>query len=200
MFVKLTGRKCVVVGGGPVAEGKIESLLHAGANVTIVSPGLTDSLEQLHRCGQFLWIRSRFDVSQIEGAFLVIAATSDDATNEAVYRAANDSGILCNAVDQPARCHFYFPAVAQRGALQIAVSTAGLSPSLAQRLRKHFEKEFGPEYEDWLYWLGVVRESLMQRQVSFVVRKRLLAYLASENGFDHWQAARSRKSALQEVA
>jgi precorrin-2 dehydrogenase len=200
MFVKLAGRKCVVVGGGAVAESKIENLLQAGASITVVSPELTDKLEQLERQGSFTWIRSKFYASQLDEAFLVIAATSDDATNEAVYRQADDRGILCNAVDQPPRCHFYFPAVVRRGDLQIAISTNGLSPSLAQRLRKQFEHEFGPEYEDWLRWLGVVRESLMQRNLSFATRKRLLAYIASREGLEHWLSARARESVLQEAA
>lgn len=200
MFVKLAGRKCVVVGGGPVAEGKIDSLLRAGATVTVVSPGLTQKLEQWHRRRKVLWIRGKFEPAQLDTAFLAIAATSDDSTNEAVFREADRRGVLCNAVDEPPRCHFYFPAVVQRGALQIAISTAGLSPSLAVRLRKQFENEFGPEYKEWLLWLGFVRESLMRRQIGFAKRKRLLAYVASREGFERWLAARPRQSALLEVA
>jgi len=200
MFVKLLGRKCVVVGGGTVAESKIESLLQAGANITVVSPELTNKLEQLERRGNFTWVRSKFYPSQLDGAFLVIAATSDNATNEAVFRQADGRGILCNAVDQPPRCHFYFPAVVRRGDLQIAISTNGLSPSLAQRLRKQFEREFGPEYEDWLRWLGVVRESLMQRNLSFTTRKRLLAYIASREAFEHWLSTKAGESVSQEAA
>ena len=132
MFVKLDGRRCLVVGGGPIAESKVDSLLAAGARVTVVSPALTEQLERLQRQGAFEWHAGRFEASDLQKAFLVIAATSDDATNDAVYREADRTGILCNAVDQPPRCHFYFPAVVQRGDLQIAISTAGRSPSLAR--------------------------------------------------------------------
>ena len=200
IFVKLAGRHCVVIGGGPVAESKIESLLRAGAQLTVVSPELTDRLERMERHGLFLWKRGRFEPSHLDGAFLVIAATSDDATNEAVYREADRRGILCNAVDEPPRCHFYFPAVVQRGALQIAISTAGLSPSLAQRLRKDLETQFGPEYSEWLQWLGAVREALMTRNVSFTSRKRLLAHLASRESFEHWLRSKQNHPELQEVA
>jgi precorrin-2 dehydrogenase/sirohydrochlorin ferrochelatase len=200
MFLKLAGRRCLVVGGGPVGESKIESLLRAGAQVTVVSPALTDRLERMERHGLFVWKRGRFDSSDLEGAFLVIAATSDDATNEAVYREADRRGILCNAVDEPPRCHFYFPAVVQRGALQIAISTAGLSPSLAQRLRKELEEEFGPEYGEWLLWLGAVREALMTRNVSFRKRRRLLARLASRESFERWLESKRQQPELQEVA
>lgn len=200
MFVKLAGRRCVVVGGGPVAESKIESLLRAGAEITVVSPGLTDRLERMERHDLFLWARRRFVSSDLDGAFLVIAATSDDATNDFVYREADRRGILCNAVDQPARCHFYYPAVVQRGDLQIAISTAGQSPSLAQRLRKELEVQFGPEYGEWVRWLGTVREALMARKLAFRTRQRLLGYLAQHESFERWRAAQQRKPELREAA
>jgi precorrin-2 dehydrogenase / sirohydrochlorin ferrochelatase len=200
MFVKLTGRNCVVVGGGAVAESKVESLLASGATVTVVSPTLSARLAQQERRGSFVWRARRFAPSDLDGAFLVIAATSDDAVNELTFREAEHRGILCNAVDQPPRCHFYFPAVVRRGALQIAVSTAGLSPSLAQRLRKELEAEFGPEYEEWLQWLGVVRQALKDRKIDFDTRKRLLAYLARRDSFERWLAARLDQLAVREAA
>lgn len=200
MFVKLDGRRCVVVGGGPIAESKVESLLAAAASVTVVSPALTEKLELLQQQGVFDWHARRFEASDLQDAFLVIAATSDDATNDAVYREADRRGILCNAVDQPPRCHFYFPAVVQRGDLQIAISTAGRSPSLAQRLRMEFETQFGPEYAEWLRWLGAVRQALMERRLAFRTRKRLLAYLARRESFERWRAAQQHKTALREAA
>lgn len=200
MFVKLTGRRCVVVGGGTVAESKVESLLASGADLTVVSPKLSAGLARQERQGSFVWSVRRFDPSDLEGAFLVIAATSNDAVNELIFREADRRGILCNAVDQPPRCHFYFPAVVRRGALQIAVSTAGLSPSLARRLRKELEAEFVPEYEEWLQWLGAVRQALMDRKIDFDTRKRLLAYLARRESFERWWDARLNHRALQEAA
>lgn len=200
MFVKLAGRRCVVVGGGIIAASKVESLLHAGADVTVVSPTLSARLEELQLEGHLAWIPRRFQPCDVKGAFLVIAATSDDSVNELVFREAERRGILCNAVDQPPRCHFYFPAVVRRGALQIAISTNGLSPSLGARLRAEFESEFGPEYEAWLLWLGTVRESLMQRKLDFATRKRLLSYLARRESFEQWRAANLRKRALREAA
>lgn len=200
MFVKLTGRRCVVVGGGSIAETKARSLLESGANVAVVSPMLTPNLAAQARRGSFIWIPRGFDTSDLDGAFLVIAATNHDDVNELIFGEADRRGILCNAVDQPPRCHFYFPAVVRRGALQIAISTGGLSPSLAQRLRKEFETKFGPEYGEWLRWLGTVREALMTRKLDFGTRKRLLAYVARPESFERWWAARSRKSVLREAA
>jgi precorrin-2 dehydrogenase/sirohydrochlorin ferrochelatase len=200
IFVKLAGRRCLVVGGGTVAESKVESLLASGASVTVVSPTLTAKLQRQHRNESLIWIPRYFDPTDLDGTFLVIAATSNDSVNELVFREAEHRVILCNAVDQPQRCHFYFPAVVKRGPLQIAISTNGLSPSLAARLRAEFEREFGPEYEAWLLWLGTVRDSLMRRKLSFSTRKRLLAYLARRESFEHWRAARRPKPELQEVA
>jgi precorrin-2 dehydrogenase / sirohydrochlorin ferrochelatase len=200
MFLKLGGRRCVVVGGGLVAESKIDSLLTSGGIVTVISPTLTSSLKRHEQQESFMWIARRFESADLDGAFLVIAATSEDATNELVFREAERRGILCNAVDQPPRCHFYFPAVVRRGALQIAISTAGLSPSLAQRLRKQFEVEFAPEYGEWLLWLGVVRDALMQRGLDFGTRKRLLAYITRHESFERWRASRDHERVLQEVA
>ena len=200
MFVKLAGRSCVVVGGGSVAASKVESLLHAGANVTVVSPKLNPRLDELQLEERLAWIPRRFQPCDLNGMFLVIAATSDDIVNELVFREAERRGILCNAVDQPPRCNFHFPAVVRRGALQIAISTAGLSPSLAARLRAEFEKEFGPEYETWLTWLGIVREALMQRKLDFATRKRLLAYLARRDSFERWRTGNFGTRGLREAA
>jgi precorrin-2 dehydrogenase len=200
MFVKLEGRRCVVVGGGSIAESKVGSLLASGAEVIVVSPTLTETLAELERRGSLVWWAREFEAPDLGGAFLVIAATSDEAVNELVFQEAERRGVLCNAVDQPPRCHFYFPAIVRRGALQIAISTSGLSPSLAQRLRKQFEVEFGPEYADWLRWLGVVRETLMQRRIDFATRKHLLAHLASRETFERWLIARRGKQIQQEAA
>ena len=132
--------------------------------------------------------------------FLVVAATSSFEANASVYREADRRGILCNAVDQPEQCHFYYPAVVDRGPLQIAISTAGLSPSLAQRLRKELEIEFGPEYERWVEWLGRVRSALMSKGSDFETRRRILGRLASREVFDRLQAAGERKLARKGAA
>ena len=169
MFVKLEARSCLVVGGGAMAESKVESLLAAGARVTVVAARVTAAVAELARLSSIVWSPREFEISDLDGVFLVIAATSDDRVNELVFREADRRNILCNAVDQPPRCHFYFPAVLRRGALQIAISTAGLSPALAQRIRKELEAEFGPEYEEWLERLGRVRARLMRKGIDFEV-------------------------------
>lgn len=194
MFVKLEARPCLVVGGSAMAESKVESLLAAGARVTVVAARVTAAVAELARLSSIVWSPREFEISDLDGVFLVIAATSDDRVNELVFREADRRNTLCNAVDQPPRCHFYFPAVLRRGALQIAISTAGLSPALAQRIRKELEAEFGPEYEEWLERLGRVRARLMRKGIDFEVRKKLLHRLASREAFDRTQARRSRQA------
>jgi precorrin-2 dehydrogenase/sirohydrochlorin ferrochelatase len=130
----------------------------------------------------------------------VVAATSSFAANALVYHEADRRGILCNAVDQPQQCHFYYPAVVDRGPLQIAISTAGLSPSLAQRLRKELEIEFAPDYERWVEWLGRVRSALMRKGTDFESRRRILGRFASREVFDRLQASRDRKLARKGAA
>jgi precorrin-2 dehydrogenase/sirohydrochlorin ferrochelatase len=193
MFVKLQGRNCLVVGGGEIAESKVQSLLAAGARVRLVAPQVTLTLAEYARLQCVTWSARAFETADLDGVFLVIAATSDDEINELIFREADRRDVLCNAVDQPPRCHFYFPAVVRRGALQIAISTAGLSPALAQRIRKELEAEFGPEYEKWLERLGRVRAWLMRKGTEFERRKRLLHRLASREAFNRAQTRRSSK-------
>ena len=179
IFLKLEGRNCLVVGGGSIGEAKVESLLSAGANITLVAPQITTVLGEHAGNGLIAWRARRFELSDLEGVALSIAATQDDHLNQLIFDESDRRGILCNAVDQPHRCHFYFPAVVRRGALQIAISTGGLSPSLAKRLRQDLQQQFGPEYEAWLEWLGSIRVAMMNADLSFEHRKDLLAKFAS---------------------
>ncbi len=200
MFMKLEGRACLVVGGGSIAESKINGLLRSGACVTVVSPDLNAVLAQSAQSGAITWKQKSLERTDLDGVFLVVAATSSFETNALVYQEADRRGILCNAVDQPRHCHFYYPAVVDRGPLQIAISTAGLSPSLAQRLRKELESQFGPEYESWVEWLGRVRAELMSKAIDFETRRRILGRLASREVFDQLRGASERNLAREEEA
>ncbi|MGA7854758.1 MAG: bifunctional precorrin-2 dehydrogenase/sirohydrochlorin ferrochelatase [Candidatus Acidiferrales bacterium] len=183
MFVKLRDRLCVVVGGGQIAEAKIPGLLAAEAKIRIIAPEVTDSLAARAREGRIEWLRKRFEPGDLAGAYLVVAATSDVEVNHEVFREAEALGILCNAVDDPDYCHFYYPSVVRRGALQIAISTEGLSPALAQRLRRELEAQFGPEYEPWLNWLGAARRFLRAKKEDPEGTRQLLHQLASPEMF-----------------
>lgn len=186
IFVKLQDRLVVVVGGGAVAEGKIRALLEAGARVRIIAPEITQKISDWRDKGRVEWQAKAFETGDLEGAMLVIAATSAPGVNEAVYRDAERLGILCNAVDDIEHCHFYYGSIVQRGDLQIAISTNGKSPALAQRLRKDLEAQFGPEYDLWLEWLGTARELLRAGSDNPDSTKLLLHHLASRPMFERF--------------
>ena len=195
MFVKLRDRLCVVVGGGDVAEAKIPGLLEAGAKVRVIAPEVTEAISAWAKDGRLDWAPRKFGPGDLSGAFVVIAATSVLGVNQDVFHEADAQGILCNAVDDPERCHFYYPAVVRRGPLQIAISTAGFSPALAQRLRRELETQFGPEYETWLEWLGAVRSALRADSDDPEGTRKILHVLASNEMFEHFlRASRDSRS------
>lgn len=184
IFLKLEGRLVVVVGGGNIAEQKLPGVIRTGARVLLVSPSITAQIAAWVRSREIAWLPKEFDAEDLAGAFVVVAATSDAKLNGEVFHAADERGIMCNAVDDIEHCHFYSGAVVQRGDLQIAISTNGKSPALAQRLRKELEGQFGPEYEVWLQWLGAARESLRSSAASSDASRQLLHELASRSVFE----------------
>lgn len=127
-FLKLQGRRCLVVGAGPVAESKIESLVRCGADVVVVAPRATGAIRDAALAGEIRWEPRPFRDEDLNGVFLVVAATPFPALHEEIFQQAQRAGILCNAVDEPERCDFYYPSVVRRGPLQIAISTSGNSP------------------------------------------------------------------------
>jgi len=183
MVLKLEGRCCLVVGAGDIAEGKISGLLDAAAKVRVVAPEATEQVKSWAASGQIEWLARPCEPADLQGMFLVVAATSDAELQQNISAEARVCGVLCNVVDVPELCDFYYPAVAQRGALQIAVSTSGQSPALAQRLRKELEEQFGPEYEAWLLQLGEERAKLFAANIDPQERKHLLHDLASADAF-----------------
>jgi precorrin-2 dehydrogenase/sirohydrochlorin ferrochelatase len=183
LFLKLEGRKCVVVGAGDVAQSKIRSLLDSGANVRVIAPQANSAVEEWAHTGVIAWEARSFEASDVDGTFLVIAATSSSAVNETVFREAQQRNILCNAVDDPEHCDFYYGAVVRRGQLQVAISTDGQSPALAQRIRRELEAQFGPEYAGWVEELGKIREQLFASDIEPESRRQLLHELASRDAF-----------------
>ena len=184
IFLKLESRPCLVVGAGTVAEGKIQGLLAERASVKVVAPEATAQIRQLASAGSIDWRQREFESSDLEGKFLVIVATSSREVNTRIFTEARAQSILCNAVDDPQNCDFYYPAVVRRGDLQVAISTGGQSPALAQRIRQELEQQFGPEYESWVAELGKQREELAATDLDPEVRKRILHELASRTSFE----------------
>ena len=141
IFLRLERRKCLVVGAGIVALAKIESLRGAAAEITVVAPRALVEVRELAQEGALVWRERAFQPSDLDGIFLVIAATNAVDVNHAVYEEARRRNVLCNAVDDPPNCDFYFGSVVARGDLQVAISTAGESPALAQRLRREIDAQ-----------------------------------------------------------
>ena len=193
MFLKLEGRRCLVVGAGAVAEGKIRGLLAAGASVQVVAPQAVLQIQKWAWQGTVGWSPRRFQPQDLDGAFLVITATSSPEVNAQVFKEARERNILCNSVDDPEHCDFYYPAVVNRGDLQIAISTNGRSPALAQRLRQELEEQFGSEYEAWVRELGEARDQLTARKVALEPRRKLLHELASREAFANRTKAPQRR-------
>jgi siroheme synthase-like protein len=199
IFVKLQGRLVVVVGGGEIAAGKIEGLLRAGARVRVIAPEVQASLAEPIRSRKIEWLPRKFAAGDLDGATLVIAATSAPGVNASAFREAEARGILCNAVDDIGNCHFYYGSIVQRGDLQIAISTNGKSPALAQRLRQELEQQFGPEYEVWLEWLGAARE-LLRGADGTETNKQMLHQLASKPMYERFVKEANEESSRQGVA
>jgi precorrin-2 dehydrogenase/sirohydrochlorin ferrochelatase len=187
IFLKLQDRPCLVIGAGEIAESKIHSLLTAGARVTVVSPEAKPDLVALADEGRFTWHRRAYVESDLDGVFLVVAATDEMEVNASVYRDAVNRNILCNAVDDPPNCDFYFPSVVRRDKLQIAISTAGESPALAQQLRKEIDEQLPNDLGPWLDDLGELRREMLATLPAGESRKLLLHELAQRQvcGSDH---------------
>jgi siroheme synthase-like protein len=177
MMVKLTGRTCVVIGAGSVAAAKIDGLLACGARLTVISPTAVNRIRAWAKAGKLVWHRRRFSPRHLKGAFLAIAATDSPAINATVFRACQTRKVLCNSVDDPEHCDFFYPAVVKRGPLQIAISTSGRSPALAARLRRELARQFGPEWSAFVEQVGEQRRQVLNTPPS-AQRKRLLKKIA----------------------
>lgn len=177
-FLKLAGRRCLVVGAGTVALEKVRSLLAAEARVRVVAPRVHAELAALRVTGTIEIVEREFAGSDLDGVFLVVAATDDPAVNAAVYETAVERNVLCNSVDDPPHCDFYFGSVVARGDLQIAISTAGESPALAQRLRKEIDAQLPEDLGPWLAEVGGLRREVLARVAPGEERKLLLHRLA----------------------
>ena len=157
----MTNKRCVIVGGGEIAERKVERLLECGAQVTVVSKSLTPVLKTRKKTGQMDHIDRDYEDQALDGAFMVIGATNRNDVNERISKDAMTRGLLVNIVDDPDRCNFILPSLVQQGDLSIAISTGGKSPALAKKLRKELEKQYGPEYQTLLVIMGILRKRIL---------------------------------------
>ncbi len=184
IFGKLQGRPCLVVGAGKVGEPKIAGLLETGARIRVVALEAGPTVHEWAREGNLELELRAFTEDDLAGAFLAIVATNSRVLNERVYHEARRRGVLCNVVDVPDLCDFFYPAVVRRGDLQIAVSTNGQSPSLAQKIRQQLEKQFGLGYAAWVAGLGETRKLILASDLDKQRKLDLLHSLASREAFE----------------
>lgn len=159
--LEIEDKPCVVVGGGRVAERKVHGLLACGARLRVVSPELTEGLASLVKGGRIAWLERGYQEGDLDGAFLVIAATDDRDVQLRVHREAVDRKIWLNVADVPELCSFILPATVRQGDLTISISTGGKSPALARHLRIDLEKSFGEEYKLLVDILGILRPAVL---------------------------------------
>ena len=184
MFMKLAGKQCLVVGAGKVGEPKIGGIIDTGARIHVVAIAASDQVREWAEAGKIdLEVRG-FTSADLDGKFLAVVATASRSLNELVYREAQQRGVLCNVVDVPDLCDFFYPAVVRRGDLQIAISTAGQSPSLAQKLRQQLERQFGDGYTAWVEQLGTTRRLVLASDLDKETKWELLHSLASREAFE----------------
>lgn len=172
IFLDLQGRHCIVVGGGTIAEGKVEGLLAAGARVSVISPTLTLRLRALADDHIIGYHAREYHEGDLAGAFMVVSATDEKPVNEQVWAEANERQQLVNVVDDVPFCNFIAASLVRRGDLTIAISTSGNAPALAVRLREWLEGQIGNEYAHFLELAGTIRAPLAQKFPSFAERKR----------------------------
>jgi precorrin-2 dehydrogenase / sirohydrochlorin ferrochelatase len=197
MFAKLEGRRCLVVGAGKVGEPKIGGLIDTGARIEVVALQASAAVKAWAEAGKITLELRAFANDDLDGAFLAVVATASRALNGSIYREAQRRGVLCNVVDVPEYCDFYYPAVVRRGDLQIAISTNGRSPSLSQKLRQQLERQFGPGYAEWVEELGETRRLVLGSDLSPERKSELLHSLASGEAL---KAALAEADAKRELA
>ncbi len=199
IFLKLAGRNCLLVGAGNVALDKIGSLLNTGLNLRVVAPDALPEVRQLASEGKLQWIQRPFKLEDLEGNFLVIAATNVPAVNAAVYQGCVHRNIPCNSVDDIPNCDFFFGSVVSRGNFQIAISTSGESPAFAKLLRREIDAQLPRDLGEWLQNLGQLRREVLDIHPRSEARKSLLHQLAQRQLCESTSCP-SRRMALTPIA
>lgn len=174
-----------MIGAGPVAARKAQSLLATGARLVVVGKNV-DDLPPFPMRANVELVKSCYSRDYLMGASIVIAATNNDRINRQIYRDCQELEILCNVVDEPELCDFFIPAVVKRGDLQIAIGTDGKSPAYAGHLRKKLEEQFTELHGDFLAELEVVRKTILETIADSGDRKSLLGSLVKDESFEHF--------------
>ena len=181
VHLDIQNRECLVVGGGAVGTRKVNSLLKCGAKVTVVSPSISQQLKELNPSHAIRLKERPYHPGDLDGMFLVIGATNDEALNRQISKDADRLNTLCNIADRPEVCNFILPSIVQRDDLVITISTSGKSPALAKKLRKLLETQFGEEYGDFLNLMGAIRKKLLSQAHEPEAHKQLFEQLINSD-------------------
>ncbi|PKM76787.1 MAG: siroheme synthase [Firmicutes bacterium HGW-Firmicutes-15] len=190
IYLQLAGKKCLVVGGGKVAERKVETLLEYEASIRVVSPEAEPNIQTWSDQGLLDWRRGVFQQQDLDDVFLVFIATGDESINKGITALCREKGILVNAVDDPPNCDFYVPSILRRNSLCVAISTEGKSPLLAGKLRRELEDTIPYEYGEWVDILGDLRDRIKGSNLSIEARKTLFEELVNSDILELLQAGR----------
>jgi siroheme synthase-like protein len=195
VLLKLEGKRCVVIGGGTETEQRVQGLLEAGAQVTLIAPAASPEIAQLASVGRIQWIAREYRAGDLTGAFLAVACPADRSRNAEIWAEAEARGIPSNATDDGPHCTFIFPAIHRQGDLVVAVSSGGKSPALASRIRDRIAGDLGPEVAEFLDLLGQLRPEVTARFPSFERRREIWYRLVDSEALHELQAGR-REDAL----
>lgn len=193
IFLNLTGKRCLVIGGGKVAERKIETLLEYDAQVIVVSPDCSVRIGELARDKLITWQQRVFGPTDLDNVFMVFVATGDYGLNKSVAELCRIKGLLVNAVDDPANCDFYVPAILRRNSLCVAISTEGNSPLLAAKIRNELERVIPVEYGEWVDILGQLRDEIKRAGIDISQRQKIFENLVYSDILDLLKQGRKQE-------
>ncbi len=180
IHLNLKGKKCLVIGGGKVAERKVEALLRCSAEINLISPTITDYLQKIVNRGIIQYFNRLYQQKDLDNCFIVISACNDKCINEKIAKACHQKNIPVNVVDDPSNCSFIIPSVLQRGALTIAVSTQGKCPMLSKKIREKIESTLGPEYAEYTELISEARQKIIQKIQCPIEKKRIMENILSK--------------------
>lgn len=191
--LSLAGRRCLIVGGGKVAERKVASLLEYEPELRLVSPQVESNIQQWANQGWLDWIPRKFEMNDLDQVFMVFIASNDTSVNQEIAGLCRARGILVNAVDDPPNCDFYVPSVLRRDSLVVAISTEGKSPMYAARLRRELEAVITEQHGQFVDMLGQIRQEVKSSHLNIEQRKQIMEKLVYSDILELIQAGLDEK-------
>lgn len=194
IYLDLKGKNCLIIGGGQVAERKVENLLNYEVNIKLVSPEVENRIREWSRQGIINWIAREFEKADLEGTYLVFVATDDGKVNRRAAELCRQKGIMVNAVDDPPNCDFFIPSIIRHKSLVVAISTEGKSPLFARKLREQLENTITPVYGEFVEMLGEYRSIIKEAIPDINKRKVVFQQLIDSDVLDLLKAGEEEKA------